>query len=65
MQREVVAERVGVEIHRISFAKVLHKTAALCELLAVGGDLIGPAVLTQWIERVPDDLKTSALIQKR
>ena len=37
MQREVVAERAGVEVLRISFAKVLHKTAALCELLAVGG----------------------------
>jgi hypothetical protein len=30
-----------VEILRTSFAKVLHKTAALCELSAVGGDLIG------------------------
>jgi hypothetical protein len=54
-----------VEILRISFAKVLHKTAALCELLAVGGDLIGSEVLTQWIERILDDLQTSALIQKR
>lgn len=65
MQREAVAERAGVEILRISFAKVLHKTAALCELLAVGGDLIDPAALTQWIERILDDLQTSALIQKR
>ena len=65
MQRAVVAERAGVEILRISFAKVLHKTAALCELLAVGGDLIGPAVLTQWLERILNDLQTSALIQKR
>lgn len=65
MQRDVVAERAGVEILRISFAKVLHKTAALCELLAVGGDLIGPEALTQWVERILDDLQTSALIQKR
>jgi hypothetical protein len=64
-QRTVVAERAGVEILRISFAKVLHKTAALCELLAVGGDLISPEVLTQWIERILDDLQTSALIQQR
>ena len=64
-QREVVAERAGVEILRISFAKVLHKTAALCELLAVGGDLIGSAALTRWIERILDDLQTSALIQQR
>ena len=42
MQREVVAGRAGVEILRISFAKVLHKTAALCESLAAGGDLIDP-----------------------
>ena len=47
MQRDAVAERAGVEILRINFAKVLHKTAALCELLAVGGDLIGPEALTQ------------------
>ena len=65
MQREVVADRAGVEILRISFAKVLHKTAALCELLAVGGDLIGPEALAQWIERILDDLQTSAVIQKR
>jgi hypothetical protein len=65
MQREVVAERAGVENLRISFAKVLHKTAALCELLAVGGDLIESAALAQWIGRILDDLKTSALIQKR
>lgn len=64
-QREAVAERAGVEILRISFAKVLHKTAALCELLAVGGDLIEPASLARWIERILDDLETSALIQKR
>jgi hypothetical protein len=64
-QREVVAGRAGVEILRISFAKVLHKTAALCELLAVGGDLIEPASLAKWIERILDDLQTSALIQKR
>jgi hypothetical protein len=65
MQREVVAERAGVEVLRISFAKVLHKTAALCELLAVGGDLIGAEALTKWIERILHDLQTSALIQKR
>ena len=64
-QREVVAGRAGVEVLRISFAKVLHKTAALCELLALGGDLIGSDTLALWIGRVLDDLQTSALIQKR
>lgn len=44
---------------------MLHKTAALCELLAVGGDLIGPEVLAKWVERILDDLTTSALIQAR
>jgi hypothetical protein len=65
MQREVVAGRAQVEILRISFAKVLQKTAALCELLAVGADLIDPARLGKWIERILDDLATGALIQKR
>jgi hypothetical protein len=65
MQREAVAARAEVEILRISFAKVLHKTAALCELLAVGADLIAPESLGKWIERILDDLATSALIQKR
>lgn len=64
-QRDAVAQRSGVEILRISFAKVLHKTVALCELLAVGGDLIEPASLAKWIERILDDLETSSLIQKR
>jgi hypothetical protein len=65
MQREAVAGRADVEILRISFAKVLHKTTALCELLAVGADLISPESLAEWIERILDDLGTSALIQKR
>lgn len=64
-QREAVAERAGAGVLRISFEKVLHKTAALCELLAVGGDLIAPAALTEWIVRILDDLKASALIQVR
>lgn len=64
-QREVVAEQTGVEILRISFAKVLHKTAALCELLAVGGDLISPEIQAQLLERILKDLQTSALIQQR
>lgn len=65
MQRDAVAERAGVEVLRISFAKVLHKTAALCELLATGEDLIDPASLAKWEERILDDLQTSAFIQKR
>jgi hypothetical protein len=64
-QREAVADRAGVEILRISFAKVLHKTAALWELLAVGGDLIDSETLAKWVDRILEDLKTSALIQAR
>lgn len=65
MQRDAVAERAGVDVLRISFAKVLHKTAALCELLVVGEDLIDPESLAKWVERILDDLQTSARIQKR
>ena len=65
MQREEVARRAGVEVLRISFAKVYQKSSALCELVAVGGDLIPPEVLVALVERVLDDLKTSALIPKR
>lgn len=64
-QRQVVAQRADVDILRISFSKVLHKTTALCELMAVGSDLITPKAKVIWIERILDDLQTSALIQKR
>lgn len=64
-QRDAVAERAGVGILRMSFAKVLHKTAALCELMAVGGDLIAPEALADWIGRILEDLQTAALIQER
>ena len=65
MQCDMVAWRVGVEILRIGFAKVLHKTAALCELMEVGENLIEPETLAGSVERIRDDLQTSALIQKR
>ncbi len=50
---------------RISFTKVYQKSSALFELLAVGGDLIPPEALAVLVERVLDDLKTSALTMKR
>lgn len=65
MQRDAVAQQAGVEILRVSFSKVLQKTAALCELLAVGGDLIHPDAVAVWMKRILDDLQTHALIQKR
>ncbi|WPJ98142.1 IS4 family transposase [Coraliomargarita algicola] len=64
-QRQSVASAAGVEPLRISFAKVLHKTAALCELLQVGADLITPQALAQWIQRLLDDLIYDAVIKKR
>lgn len=65
MQREEVARRAGVEVLRISFAKVYQKASALCELVALGADLIPPDALAALVERVLDDLKISALIPKR
>lgn len=65
MQRDAVAQRAGVEVLRVSFSKVLHKTAALCELLSLGADLIANDALAAWMERILDDLQTHALIQKR
>jgi hypothetical protein len=64
-QREAVAGHAGVEVLRISFAKVMHKTAALCELLATGGDLIPPEAVVGLLGRILDDLATSALIKAR
>lgn len=64
-QRDAVAEKAGVEILRVSFNKVLQKTAALCELLAVGADLIPPEALAIWVSRIMEDLKTHAVIKKR
>lgn len=64
-QRRAVAHRADVEVLRVSFAKVLHKTAALCELVALGEDLIEPKILARLIERVLDDMETHALIKKR
>lgn len=65
MQREEVAQRAGVGILQISFAKVYQKSSALFEILAVGRDLIPPEAIAELLERVLEDLKTSALIKKR
>ncbi len=65
MQRQAVAQHAGVEVLRISFDKVLQKTAALCELVAVGEDLIASDALAQLMKRILEGLQTSALIQKR
>lgn len=64
-QRDAVAQHAGKEVLRISFAKVLHKTAALSELLATGGDLIPPDAVAGLLARILDDLAVSALIKPR
>lgn len=64
-QREAVAAVAKTGILRISFAKVLHTTTALWDLLAVGADLIDPGKLGTWVTRILEDLKKAALIQKR
>lgn len=64
-QRAAVAEHAGVPVLRVSFAKVLHKSEALCELIAIGGDLIGPEKLRVLVGRVLDELAQDALIPER
>lgn len=64
-QRQAVAEHAQVDILRISFAKVLRKTNALCEILALAGNLLPSKAQATLTERVLDELQTSALIQKR
>ena len=64
-QRKEVARRAGVDVLRISFAKVHQKASAMCELLSVGEDLIPPPVLAALTERLLEDLEQSALIPER
>ena len=49
MQHKAVADRADVEILPIRLAKVLHKTAPRCELLAVGEDPVCTESLGKWI----------------
>lgn len=65
MQRKEVAAQNGVEVLRISFAKVYHKSSALCELIAHAGDLIPRENIAILVERIIEELKTTALIPKR
>ena len=64
-QRISVAASAGVEIRRVSFAKVLETTVALCQVLAMGQDLIDDAGRMEWTRRVLEDLAQRALIAKR
>lgn len=64
-QRAVVAAKAGVELKRVSFAKVLNATVALCRVLEIGRDLIGDQAREEWIRRVLEELALTALIPKR
>jgi len=64
-QRAAVADFAGVGLLRVSFAKVYHKTATLCELAALAGDLFTPGAMEQMCRRVLEDLAATALIKKR
>jgi hypothetical protein len=64
-QRAVVAAKAGVEMRRVSFAKVLDATVALCRVLEIGRDLIDDQARAEWIRRVMEELAVTALIPKR
>jgi hypothetical protein len=64
-QRMAVAAEAGVEIRRVSFAKVLDATVALCRVLEIGHDLVSDEARAEWTRRVLSELAGSALIQKR
>jgi Transposase DDE domain len=64
-QRAVVAATAGVEMKRVSFAKVLDATVALCRVLEIGRDLINDHAREEWVRRVLEELAVTALIPKR
>jgi hypothetical protein len=64
-QRAVVAATAGVEMKRVSFAKVLDATVALCRVLEIGRDLINDQAREEWVRRVLEELAVTALIPKR
>lgn len=64
-QRAAVAAKAGVEMKRVSFAKVLDATVALCRVLEIGRDLIDDQAREEWILRVLEELAVTALIPKR
>lgn len=64
-QRSAVAAGAGVEMRRVSFAKVLDATVALCRVLEIGRDLIDDKAREEWVRRVLEELAVTALIPKR
>lgn len=64
-QRAGVATAAGVAMRKISFAKVLDATVALCRVMELGRDLIDDAIRAEWTRRVLAELTVTALIPTR
>jgi hypothetical protein len=64
-QRAAVAGAAGVAMKKISFAKVLEATVALCRVMELGHDLIDAATRAEWTRRVLEELSVSARIPDR
>lgn len=64
-QRSSVAAAAGVEMRKISFAKVLEATVALCRVMELGRDLIDDSTRAEWTRRVLAELTTTAKITER
>ena len=64
-QRAAVATAAGVGMRKISFAKVLDATVALCRVMELGRDLIDAAARAEWTRRVLLELTVTALIPTR
>lgn len=64
-QRAAVATAAGVAIRKISFAKVLEATVALCRVMELGRDLIDAAARAEWTRRVLVELAVTAPIPYR
>ncbi len=64
-QRAAVADKAGVAMRRISFAKVLDATVAVCRVFEIGRDLIGEQAREEWLRRVLEELAVTTRIPER
>lgn len=64
-QRAAVASAAGVVMRKISFAKVLDATVALCRVMELGRDLIDEDARAEWTRRVLAELTVTARIPDR
>ena len=63
--RAAVAGAASVAMRKISFAKVLEATVALCRVTELGRDLIEAAARGEWTRRVLAELTVTAPIPTR